>query len=110
MFAASTVVIVGDGKLARFWTLSWIGGRTPKAMAPSLFKKSKRKNLTVQKALIDNRWISHVTPLVTSQEIREYVMLWEEVSQIQLRENVQDSIRWRWTVDGEYTAKNAYCI
>ena len=54
MFAASTVVIVGDGKLARFWTLSWIGGRTPKAMAPSLFKKSKRKNLTVQKALIDN--------------------------------------------------------
>jgi len=30
--------------------------------------------------------------------------------QIQLIENTEDSIRWRWTVDGEYTAKSAYCI
>ena len=107
---ASTVVTVGDGKLARFWTSSWVGGRTPKAIAPTLFKKSKRKNLTVQKALEDNRWISHVIPLGTAQEIREYVTLWEEVSQIQLIENIEDNIHWRWTVDGEYTAKSAYCI
>jgi len=64
----------------------------------------------VQKALEDNRWISHVIPLGTAQEIREYVTLWEEVSQIQLIENKEDSIRWRWMVDGEYTAKSAYCI
>jgi len=81
-----------------------------KAIAPTLFKKSKRKNLTVQKALEDNRWISHVIRLGTAQEIREYVTLWEEVSQIRLIENTEDSIRWRWTVDGEYTAKSAYCI
>ena len=109
LFAASTVVTVGDGKLAR-WTSPWVGGRTPKAIAPTLFKKSKRKNLTVQKALEDNRWISHVIPLGTAQEIREYVTLWEEVSQIQLIENKEDSIRWCWMVDGEYTAKSTYCI
>ena len=92
LFVALTVVTVGDGKLARFWTSSWVGGRTPKAIAPTLFKKSKRKNLTVQKALEDNRWISHVIPLGTAQEIREYVTLWEEVSQIQLIKNIEDNI------------------
>jgi hypothetical protein len=50
LFAASTVVTVGDGTLARFWTSSWVDGRTPKSIAPALFKKSKRKNITVRKA------------------------------------------------------------
>jgi len=36
--------------------------------------------------------------------------MWEEVSQIQLVDNTQDNIRWRWTEDGEYSAKSAYCI
>ena len=60
----------------------------------------------VQKALQDNRWISHITPLLTPQKINEYVSLWEVVGQIQL----EDSIYWRWTSDGEYTAKSAYNI
>jgi hypothetical protein len=64
----------------------------------------------VQKVLENNIWISHITPLVTPQEIREYVSLWEEVHQIQLHDNVDDSIRWRWTADGEYTTKSAYGI
>jgi hypothetical protein len=75
-----------------------------------LFNKSKRKNITVRKALEDDRWISHITPLVTTQEIREYVTLWEEVGQIQLQESVEDNIHLRWTADGEYTTKSAYCI
>jgi hypothetical protein len=35
LFAASTVVTIGDGKTASFWT-----GRTSKSIAPTLFKKS----------------------------------------------------------------------
>lgn len=50
-----------------------------------LFKKSKRKNITVQKALEDNRWIAHITPVTTTQEITEYVTLWEAVGHFQLR-------------------------
>jgi hypothetical protein len=110
LFAASTVVTVGDGRTAKFWTSSWVGGQAPKVIAPALYKKSRRKNLTVQKALEDNRWIAHLIPLITSQEIREYATLWEEVSQTQLDDNIHDNIRWRWTEDGEYTAKSAYCI
>ena len=81
-----------------------------KNIAPTLYKKAKRKNLSVRKALQDNPWISHITPLSTTQEIREYVMLWEAIGQTQLHEDREDNIRWWWTVDGEYTAKSAYGI
>jgi len=36
--------------------------------------------------------------------------LWEAVDQIQLDENREDNIYWRWTADGEYTTKSAYSI
>jgi hypothetical protein len=43
LFAASTVVTIGDGKLALFWHSSWVHGTTPKNIAPTLFKKAKKK-------------------------------------------------------------------
>lgn len=110
LFAASTVVTIGNGKMANFWTSSWIDGQTPKNIAPSSFRKAKRKNITVQKALQDNRWISHITHILTPQEIHEYVTLWETISQIQLVANKEDNIYWCWTADGEYTTKSAYNI
>lgn len=105
LFAASTVVTIGNGRTAKFWTSSWAGGNTPKSMAPSLFLKSKRKKLTVHMALQENRWINLILPLQNSQEVKEYVTLWEQVSRVQLQEEVDDSIRWRWTLDGEYTTR-----
>jgi len=51
-----------------------------------------------------------MTPILTPQEINEYVSLWEAVGHIQLVDNREDSIYWRWTSDGEYTAKSAYNI
>jgi len=37
--------------------------------------------------LQDNRWISHILALQTTQEIKEYVMLWEQVDGIRLAES-----------------------
>jgi hypothetical protein len=71
LFAASTVVTIGDGKTATFWTSSWAQGKTFKTLAPTLFRKAKRKNITVQKALQDNKWISHILPILTAEEIHE---------------------------------------
>ena len=74
-------------------------------------RKQKEKKLSVQAALKENRWIAHISSLITPQEIMEYlVALWEFVGHTQLQENMEDSIRWRWTTDGEYTAKSAYLI
>jgi len=55
-----------------------------------LFRKASRKKLTVQKALENNRWVSHIFPIVTAQEIREYVTVWEAIGQTQLHENTED--------------------
>jgi hypothetical protein len=51
LFAASTIVTIGNGHTAKFWTSSWADGRTLKIMAPTLFSKAKRKKITVQMAL-----------------------------------------------------------
>jgi len=83
---------------------------TPKSIAPTLFKKAKGENLSVHAALKENCWIAHISPIITPQETKEYIALWEFVGHTQLQENMEDSIRWRWTMDGEYTAKSAYLI
>jgi len=82
----------------------------PKSFAPTLFKKAKKKNVMVQKAIQDNKWISHITPILTTAEIQEYVRLWEAVQQVQLDASREDIIIWRWTADGEYTSKSTYRI
>jgi hypothetical protein len=79
-------------------------------MAPTLFKKAKRKNITVHKALQESKWISHILPIQTAEEIQEYIKLWETVQQIVLDPDREDTIVWRWTADGEYTTKSAYHI
>ena len=73
LFTASTIVTIGDGKTTKFWTSSWVQGMAPKSFAPTLFKKAKRKNVMVQKAIQDNKWISHITPILSTAEIQEYV-------------------------------------
>lgn len=65
LFAASTVMTIGDGKTASFWTSSWIKGKTPRDIAPNLFKKARRKKLSVYKALQENKWITHILTLQT---------------------------------------------
>lgn len=101
---------MGKGNKALFWHSSWLNGSSPKNLAPQLFQKARRKNITVQKALHGNRWIDLVCPLMTGEEIREYVDLWE-VIQLQERDvNADDEITWRWTPNGEYTTRSAYRI
>ena len=110
LFHTSTIVKVGKGNKSLFWHSSWLNGSSPKNLAPQLFQKARRKNITVQKALHGNRWIDLVCPLTTGEEIREYVDLWE-VIQLQERDvNADDEITWRWTPNGEYTTRSAYRI
>ena len=39
-----------------------------------------------------------------------YVALRGAVQEMQLDNNTEDSIRWRWTADREYTTKSAYRV
>ena len=72
--------------------------------------KTKRRNVKVNKAVEENKWVDHVTPITTYQELVEFVALWEAIRGISLDSSREDTIRWRWTEDGEYTIKSAYRI
>ena len=93
LFNASTMVEVGNGKSTIFWTSSWINGKAAKNIAPRLFAKCKRKKIKVDKALNNNKWIEHLLPISDTDELREYVDLWEAIHQIPINSEVEDNIR-----------------
>jgi hypothetical protein len=110
LFNASTTVTVGNGKIAEFWNSSWIQGQAPRNIAPSLFKKAKRKNITVAKALTNNTWIRLCSPFSGEGEFSEFVSLWQAIGSMQELNGTEDNISWRWTTDGQYSASSAYKI
>jgi len=75
LFYASTVVTVGKGDLAKFWFSAWLNGKQARHLAPNLYKKAIRKNISVQQALKANTWIKHVVLINTEIEVKEYMDL-----------------------------------
>jgi hypothetical protein len=110
LFNASTTVMVGNGKRAELWNSSWIQGQAPRNIAPSLFKKAKRKNITVAKALANNNWIRLCSPFTGEGEFSEFASLWQAIGSMQELNGLEDNISWRWTTDGQYSASSAYKI
>ena len=41
-------------------------------------------------------------------DIQQFVSLWEMVSEVNLHNDVPDTIAWKFTSDGAYSAKSAY--
>jgi hypothetical protein len=54
--------------------------------------------------LVQNKWISQISPIQTLEELNEYVVLWESVNMISRRDDAEDEIKWKWTPDGQYKA------
>jgi hypothetical protein len=107
---ASTIVTIGNGKMADFWGSSWIEGQAPKNLAPNLYKKARRKNITVFKALRNNYWIQFCAPFTREEEVREFVSLWHSISSTHSLNDLDDTISWRWSADGKYSSSSAYKI
>jgi hypothetical protein len=102
------VVMVGKGDKAMFWHSSWVNRLAPKNIAPSLFLKSKRKNISILKAIENNIWIRHISPITTLEELHDYVKLWEEIRVVHRDMASEDTIKWKWTQDGQYTTQSDY--
>jgi hypothetical protein len=79
-------------------------------LAPALFRKAKRKNITVMRALANNKWISHISPIQSAEELRDFIELWDGLTTVNLRQEIKDEIKWKWTRDGQYSAQSAYQI
>jgi hypothetical protein len=112
LFAAATKVSVGDGRKAKFWESNWIGDQPLKYLAPNLFKYSKRKNRSVLEAITNDAWIEDIRGGVTIQLLQEYICVWEVLHNAGevIHEGAEDTILWRWSASGLYTAKSAYVM
>jgi hypothetical protein len=51
LFNACTNITIGNGHIGNFWTSRWFDGQAPADMAPSLYKLTRTKKLSVAQAL-----------------------------------------------------------
>ena len=109
LFATATRVTVGDGNTTKFWESPWLEGLRPMDNAPKIFELSRKKSCSVRKALTDNNWITQINTQqgISLTHIQEVVMLWERLADITLADEVCDSITWKLSVDGVYSASLA---
>ena len=79
-------------------------------IAPLIFKASTRKKWKVMEALRDNAWVSKIKleESFTMPHVHEFISLWGEIRNVQLQDEVEDSIVWNLTANGECTSASAY--
>jgi hypothetical protein len=100
LFRASTRVTVGKGDRAEFWEAAWLQGRAPRDIAPLLYKFAWRKHQTVKDDLNNNKW----TRMSSVAEMAELISLWSLLENVVIN-GQDDKIAWKWTSNGNYTAK-----
>jgi hypothetical protein len=78
LFEVACYCVVGKGDKALFWTDSWLEGKSPKQIAPTLlnFVKARRAlQRTVAEALNDSAWIADIRGVPSLQAISEFIIL-----------------------------------
>jgi hypothetical protein len=106
-FFASTVIVIGDGKNTPFWESRWLSGASPKELAPNLYNQARLKHRTIHKELQHFNWIKNVRSIDSEDLLDEFVLLFSTLVGVQLSDQ-KDSIRWRWTASGDYSAASGY--
>jgi hypothetical protein len=107
---AATTITVGNGEMARFWESAWLQGLAPKQIASSIYAISKKKRRTVANATLNDVWVHDIDiwHIRSASQIHEFITLWERLRGLQLSPELPDSIVWKYTKHGEYTAASAY--
>jgi len=109
LFNASTTITIGNGKKTRFWHHAWLDGEAPRNLAPHLFELVQRKHKIVAQELANNSWISALQYKITNAtQLEEFVSLWIRIQGVALNSEIEDTITWKWTPDGIYSARSAY--
>jgi len=104
-------VQIGNGRSTLFCTDAWLHGHSVKDAAPTVFAlvgKRTCSTQTVADALRNRNWIRRITGGLSVQAICQYLMLWNPLDGLELQSEVDDKILWRWSADGQNSAKTAY--
>lgn len=95
-------------QIAELWHTHWYQGMPIKELLPNLFKHSSGFKLTLQQAVLNNKWIACIKRNPSLQVLREYLQLWSITQDLQLDPTSADDIKWKWTTNGQYSATSAY--
>jgi hypothetical protein len=109
LFAVATEITLGDGALAVFWSDRWLHGTSPWEIAPALYSIATRKKQKVKEAMQNHKWILDLSRGLEPDMLPEFTRLALMLDDVNL-EDVQDSIRWRFSSSGEYTASSVYLL
>ena len=112
-FRASTTITVGSGRTTLFWVDNWLDGQAISDLAPTLFAAvSKRvtSKLTVAEAMQNRQWVRGIQGGLSVMAIAEYLRLWLRLDNVHLQPHQDDQCIWRWTNNGQYSAKSAYLM
>ena len=108
LFIASTQIIIGDGTTTSFWHAHWLEAVPLKERFPALFKHSTGSRLSVSEACADAKWIRGIKRNPSVQVLTEYLRLAALLSDLHLNPTTPDTIKWKWTANGVYSARSAY--
>jgi hypothetical protein len=110
LFYASTTIMLGNGRKTPFWHAPWLGGRAPIDIAPLIYDISKRKKCMVAKAIADGAWVDciNMDGNFSMDHLSQFVDLWTQINNVQLDEEMEDDISWKFTENGQYSAASAY--
>ena len=110
LFLVSTTMLLGNGATTCFWEDRWIDGRAVREIAPLLYAcvhKRRRKARMLAEGLLDHHWAQDISGVLGIHEIGQYLQLWQAIEGTILTEE-PDQLRWRWTSNGNYSAKSCY--
>jgi len=68
-----------------------------------------RKKLKVREQMENHSWTRGLWRMSSVEEMVEFVRLWDLVQDVQFSDR-EDQIVWKFTADGQYTAKSAYDV
>jgi hypothetical protein len=110
VFAASTYMVVGNGMSTLFWEDRWMDGQSNREVAPevcAVIPKCRRRQHTVQQALVERSWISDMVGTLSALALWQYVQPWSRLRGSQLSTE-PDKMIWRWTTDSQYSSQSCY--
>jgi mannosylglycoprotein endo-beta-mannosidase len=110
LFDAATVVQLGNGEKARFWSDRWLDGAKVEDIAPNLTAAVPARKVKVRtvKEGLSGTWLRDCGPDLGEAALAEFFILWQVLAGVQLTPGREDTLRWCWSEDGVYSAKSAY--
>jgi hypothetical protein len=87
----------------------WINGVSPMELAPHLYMQAHYKHRSVQVEMKKLNWIKNLRQVNIEELMDEFVLLFSTLNEVQLTDD-NDSILWKWSAAGEYSAALAYEI